>query len=280
VTRPGLDGVPETLLWTLYLRAAEARRPDAVLSDPKAVELVESLDYPFERQFGAADLGQWQALRALCFDQQIQRFLDEHPDGTVVALGEGLETQFWRVDNGRMQWVTVDVPEAVQLRERMLPARSDRQRMIACSALDEAWMDRVDPARGLLVTAQGLLMYFRPDQVHHLLSTCADRFPGATMVFDSVPPKFSAKTLRGEVRLGQGYRAPPMPWSVDAAERARIRALHPRLSGLHVLAFPRGRGFLYGRLFPLLNRVPAIRALDINRLPILCVRLGAPPPPS
>jgi hypothetical protein len=33
-----LEGVPETLLWTLYHRATEARRPDAVLRDPKAVE--------------------------------------------------------------------------------------------------------------------------------------------------------------------------------------------------------------------------------------------------
>ena len=35
------EGVPETLLWTLYHRAVEARRPDAVLQDPKAIELVE-----------------------------------------------------------------------------------------------------------------------------------------------------------------------------------------------------------------------------------------------
>jgi O-methyltransferase involved in polyketide biosynthesis len=33
-----LTGVPETLLRTLYHRAQEARRPDAVLHDPPAVE--------------------------------------------------------------------------------------------------------------------------------------------------------------------------------------------------------------------------------------------------
>jgi len=36
------------------------------------------------------------------FDEQVRRFLEEHPDGTVVGLAEGLETQAWRVDNGRM----------------------------------------------------------------------------------------------------------------------------------------------------------------------------------
>ena len=39
---PGLEGVPETLLWTLYHRALEARRPDPVLHDPAAVELVDA----------------------------------------------------------------------------------------------------------------------------------------------------------------------------------------------------------------------------------------------
>jgi hypothetical protein len=29
----------------------------------------------------------------------VRRFVAQHPAGTVVALGEGLETQFWRVDN-------------------------------------------------------------------------------------------------------------------------------------------------------------------------------------
>ena len=63
--RVDLEGVPETLLWTLYHRALEARRADAVLDDPKAVELVDAIDYPFEEHFGAGAGGQaqWQALR-------------------------------------------------------------------------------------------------------------------------------------------------------------------------------------------------------------------------
>ena len=60
-----LDRVPETLLWTLYHRAVEARRPDAVLRDPMAVELVERIEFPFEERFGSGErFSQWQALRA------------------------------------------------------------------------------------------------------------------------------------------------------------------------------------------------------------------------
>src|SRR4051812_39373294 len=150
-----LGGVPETLLWTLYHRAIEARRPDAILIDPQAVALVDAIDYPFAERFGGpAFVAQAQALRVQRFDTEVRRFLTAVPDGTVVALGEGLETQFWRVDNGRVHWVTVDVPETVEVRERLLE-HGDRQTLIAASAFDERWMDEIDPAHGLLITAQG-----------------------------------------------------------------------------------------------------------------------------
>jgi O-methyltransferase involved in polyketide biosynthesis len=50
-----LGGVPETLLWTLYQRSIEARRPDAILADPRAVALVDELDYPFAERFGGGE---------------------------------------------------------------------------------------------------------------------------------------------------------------------------------------------------------------------------------
>lgn len=120
-----LEAVPETALWTLYHRAVEARRPDTVLPDPKAVELVDRLDHPFAERFGGGGglLAQLQALRVASFDREVADFLARHPRGTVVCLGEGLETQYWRVDNGRAHWLSVDLPESIALRERLLPRR-------------------------------------------------------------------------------------------------------------------------------------------------------------
>jgi hypothetical protein len=69
------------------------------------------IDYPFAERFdGHGFLAQGQALRVQRFDTEVRRFVAANPDGTVVALGEGLETQFWRVDNGRVHWVTVELP--------------------------------------------------------------------------------------------------------------------------------------------------------------------------
>ncbi len=194
-----LQGVPETLLWNLYFRATEARRPDAVLRDPRAVELIDSIDYPFVQRFGKANplQAQAQALRALAFDLQVMDFLDRSPDATVVALGEGLETQAWRVDNGQVRWLTVELPETANLRRSLLPD-SPRHRILARSALDDAWMEQVDQTHAVLISAQGLLMYFQPDEVHRLIERSGERFPGAVMLFDAMPRWFSQRTLAGQ----------------------------------------------------------------------------------
>jgi O-methyltransferase involved in polyketide biosynthesis len=44
-----LSGVSETLLITLYLRAMESQRPDALIKDDRAVALVTQMSYDFDR---------------------------------------------------------------------------------------------------------------------------------------------------------------------------------------------------------------------------------------
>jgi O-methyltransferase involved in polyketide biosynthesis len=256
-----LEGVPETLLWTLYYRASEARRADRVLDDPMAVELLERIDYPFEERFGSAAevVAQGQALRALRFDQAIRRFAAAHPGGTVVALGEGLETQFWRVDDGRLRWLAVELPETVEVSRRLLPA-APRRRVLACSALDPAWMDEVDASRGVLVTAQGLLMYLEPADVERLIETVARRFPGSGILFDTVPRWWSRKATSGKMVTAGGFRAPPMPWGLDAGEQQALARRHPELAEVRDLRIPRGRGPFWGALAPLLLRLPVVRS--------------------
>src|SRR5699024_12227468 len=47
--KAALTGVSETALMTLRARAREARRPDAVLDDPMAITLVDSIDFDFAK---------------------------------------------------------------------------------------------------------------------------------------------------------------------------------------------------------------------------------------
>jgi O-methyltransferase involved in polyketide biosynthesis len=257
--RVDLDGVPETMLLTLWLRACEARRPDAVIDDPRAVELVETIDFPFAQRFGTDTgvSGQWQALRSRVFDAAVRRFQDGCPGGTVVALGDGLETTFWRTDDGRQRWLSVDLPETAEVRRALL-GEDARRRVWAGSALDDAWMDEVADAPGVLLLAQGLLMYLAPDDVRGVFDRAAARYPGAGFVFDTAPRWFAELSRRGLLRVPQtGYVAPPMPWAMDPLERWRLgrRASIDRLRELHL---PAGRGVALGAVYPLLERVPLL----------------------
>ena len=164
---PGLSGVSNTMLWALHNRAIEAARRDSVLDDPGSVHIHQSIDYDFDRHFGIPSGSL--AARAAGIDQALRQWIDRHPDGTVISLGEGLETQSQRVDNGRVRWLSVDLPEAISLRERFLTP-TDRFRHIAISALDPAWMDAVDPMADVFIVAQGLLMYLQPAMVQALFA--------------------------------------------------------------------------------------------------------------
>ncbi|MBD0695321.1 class I SAM-dependent methyltransferase [Streptomyces sp. CBMA123] len=266
--RPELEQVPETALWTLWHRALEARRPDTVLHDPVAVELVERIDFPFAERFGRTPLvSQLQALRAACFDREAADFLDRHPRATVVGLGDGLETQAWRVDNGRADWLSVDLPETARLRERLLPP-DDRRRILACSATDLRWADEVDPDpdRGVLITTEGLLMYLRPTEVRELIAACAERFPGGAMVLDAVPRWASRLAVRGKLR-DRHYQAPPMPFGMDADELGKLAQAHPAVTDVREVYPEGGRGLLRA-LLPAARRIkqrPSVVALRFTQ---------------
>lgn len=260
-----LKGVAETSLWTTYYRAVEGGHPQSVLPDLAAVTLVDRIDFPFEERFGGGDVGtlaQAQGLRTRRFDEEVRAHLGKHPAGTVVALGEGLETQFWRIDDEHVKWIGLDLPEVVALREVMLPS-DPRQRNIAASVLDASWMDEIDPREKLLFTAQGLLMYLRPSEVYGLIRRLAQRFPGSALVFDGVPLWYSSRTIRGQIVTESGYQVPEMLWGLGRDERVLLRSGIPGVAEVRETRLDRGRGILFGEIVPALSEIPGAR----HRLP-------------
>ena len=209
-----LSGVPETLLGNLGRRAAAARI--GALRDPVAIAVVDRLDYDFTDSTGGVRL---HTVRVATFDAAVRRFLGPHPAGTVVALGEGLETQFWRLDNGRVRWL----PETMELRRRLLPD-GPRQSSHSGSALDLGWVDGLGPADPILVTAQGLLPYFHRDEVHGLIAGIAQRLPGSVLVFDVVPEVMFDLVRRASGRE-RDLAVELWTWLFNPGERAAISAI-------------------------------------------------------
>jgi O-methyltransferase involved in polyketide biosynthesis len=234
-----LNGVSETMLWTLYDRACEARRSDGILVDPDSVRICDAIDYDFTRHFGDP-VGSF-AARAAEIDQLLRRWLERHPDGLIVSLGEGLETQAHRVDNGRMRWLTVDLPAAIELRKHFLPS-SKRFRHVAESVFESGWMDEIEPSPDVFIVVQGLFMYLEPEAVRRLFVQIVERFPGAEIAFDVIPRWFSRLTMWGVMQTPH-YRLPPMPWGIDGDEiTTRLHSWSSGIAALSMLEYrvPRG----------------------------------------
>ncbi|MGW0158451.1 class I SAM-dependent methyltransferase [Mycobacterium sp. NPDC003323] len=245
-----LTAVSETALLTLNARAHQARHRKPVIDDPMAIRLVDAIEYDFDK-FGRK--GQEMALRAVGIDRAATDYLSTHPAATVVALAEGLQTSFWRLvkalRNGSFRWLTVDFEPIIALREKLLPA-DPRITALAQSALDYSWMDRVDTANGVFITAEGLLMYLQPDEAMGLITECAKRFPGGQMIFDLPPVIVKKLTRKNGMRSSRRYRVPPMPFSLAPDELADLVNTVPGIRAVHDLPIPRGRGLLFGKLFP------------------------------
>lgn len=244
-----LSGVSETALMTLNGRAHQAGLPDAIIDDPMAITLRDSFDVDFTK-FGRQ--GQEMALRSLAVDQCALAYLRRHPKATIVALAEGFQTSFWRLDkavaNPQFRWVSVDLPPVIELREQLLPP-SPRIINLAQSALDYSWIDRIDGTDGVFITAEGLLMYLQPDQSMGLITECAKRFPGGQMFFD-LPPTIIKKVAPNGIRASKNYRVPPMPFSLSINELSALVGSMPGLTAVHDIPMPKGRGFIFNTVFP------------------------------
>jgi O-methyltransferase involved in polyketide biosynthesis len=211
--RIALDGVPETMLWTLHNRASEASKPNGLLRDPRCVEIYRAIDYDYERSFGPA--GPSHAVRSAIFDRLIEEFLGRFPDAVIVNLGEGLETQRYRVEvPPTAMWLSVDVPEAIAVRERFIEP-DEQHRHVAVSALDPGWIAEVPQDRPVFATAQGLFMYLEPEALAELLQTLAEQRTATHLAFDHIPEWFSERSLSEKgLQKTAHYRLPPMPWGV------------------------------------------------------------------
>ncbi|MHA7648323.1 class I SAM-dependent methyltransferase [Mycobacterium sp. ML4] len=259
-----LTGVSETALLTLNARATEARRgAGALIDDPMAVVLVDSIDFDFAK-FGPTR--QDIAIRARAFDDAAMSYLKTHPSATVVALAEGLQTSFWRLEaalpGSQFRWLTVDLPPIIEIRSRLLPS-SPRISVLAQSALDYRWMDSVDSSHGVFITAEGLLMYLQPEQSLGLIAECAKRFPGGQMLFD-LPPRWFSLFSRLGIRTSLRYKVPPMPFSLSVSEAAELAQTVPGVRAVRDIRLPKGRGLIFNTALSAVYRVPLLDPLRPN----------------
>jgi O-methyltransferase involved in polyketide biosynthesis len=186
----------ETLLPTLYGKALDSRKPDSILHDTVADEVLHRLDYDFTKldfpKGGDVSL----PVRAKHLDGWTREFIAANPECTVLHLGCGLDSRVCRIDPGpRVRWYDVDHAEVIDLRGRLYPARPGYT-MVPTSVTDLRWLEQVASDAPVLLVAEGLVIYLPEAEGLALFRAVTQRFPRGQLAFDAYSPFMLRLTSR------------------------------------------------------------------------------------
>jgi O-methyltransferase involved in polyketide biosynthesis len=248
------------MLIPLYARASETRQREPLLRDPHAVATVERLAYDFSRFRDPTRLRSL-ALRAAIVDEIARRFMRRYPFCTIVEIGAGLSARFERVDDSRVRWFDLDLPDVTSLRERFF-VETSRRSFIAASVLDTAWpaIVKADGYPPFLIVAEGVLPYLSVNEVKTAIGLVAEWLADAHVVFDTIPIT-PGRAIRN---VAPGVKA-QLAWTCE--DPAEIERWHP---GYRLM-----ESWTPGTLPPALQRrlpwsyrtaLAAIRVLDCSGL--------------
>lgn len=190
--KPVLNGTAETMLQCFYARAMHSKNPKNKFHDAKAEELVEKLDYDFSNAKKDTAMSGGIVARSVVFDELVGDFISKNPDCTVVNIACGLDTRVYRMDNGRLTWYNLDLPETIEVRDSVYQ-ESGRISTIACSVLDPAWTEQVKVRGKMLFIIEGLTMYMSAEDVKTMLGIIRDNFDNAYVCMETLCPWFVKK---------------------------------------------------------------------------------------
>jgi O-methyltransferase involved in polyketide biosynthesis len=264
-----LEGVSETLLITLYTRARESQRSDAMLKDNQSVEMVSRIDCDFSRLRLQGHDEVALILRVKKFDSLVRTFLGRNPGAAVVHIGCGLDTRFDRVDNGSVEWFDLDIPDVIILRQKLIQNENERCHTLAGSVFEPGWLEEVSrlKPRPFMFLAEGVFPYFEEAQVKSLFLTLRNQFPGSELVCDAHTP-FVIKM--DNLQLAMSKVSARLHWGLR-----RGKDVESWGEGIKLLEEwfyfsdpePRMRPYRWMRLFPLLGKSTGIFHYQLGMQP-------------
>ena len=214
-----LGVVEDTLFVPMLGRIYASEHCPQILYDKKALELknrlpLDLIEQNMQNQYTLLA----SASRSANMDRIIRDFLERRPNGAIVQLGCGLETTYYRCDNGRARWYAVDLPHVIEYRRGLLP-EPERECYISGNAFAKDWIKKVRDEvldTPILVIAGGLFHYFEENKVIALLRMIG-QFGNMEVVFDTVNRKGMAMMQKKYMRQ-IGHADAQMFFYVDAVE--------------------------------------------------------------
>ena len=193
-----LSGVPETMLQTVYARAKEPKTRGAI-TDNKAVELIDRLDYDFSMADKDAAMHSGVIARTIVLDKLVKTYLAGHGGAVVVNIACGLDTRCYRME-GYAHWYNLDLQETIAVRKKLLPETGTISQ-IAMSAMDDWGGEIAEQGTPVLVIIEGLTMYLSEADVQRIFEVIAGRFGSVTVFVETMNPmvvkSFKEKSIEG-----------------------------------------------------------------------------------
>jgi len=126
--------------------------------------------------------------RSKRFDLVVNKFIADHPAGTVVNIGCGLDTSYERIKCNSIHWYDLDLPDVIELKKKFQKA-TDNRKYISSSFLETKWFDNIVINDRILLIAAGVFVYFEESEIRDFVIRVADRFEDCEMFFDVTSPK-------------------------------------------------------------------------------------------
>ncbi|MCM1579346.1 MAG: class I SAM-dependent methyltransferase [Ruminococcus sp.] len=126
--------------------------------------------------------------RTILLDRMVREYIDKNPDSVIINIACGMDTRFYRSDNGKIRWYNIDLPVTINVRSRFLK-ESGRVVNIAKSATDESRADDIEKtAPSYLVVIEGLSMYLSKKDIKKILAIISGNFGNVTLYMETMSP--------------------------------------------------------------------------------------------
>jgi O-methyltransferase involved in polyketide biosynthesis len=185
-----LGDIQRTLFMPVWARAVETKKKNPVLVDMTALEIIETVDFDFSLMTdNLPEISQiaWIA-RCKRLDMIVTRFITDHPEGTVINIGCGLDTSYERISGKSVHWYDLDLPDVIELKKKF-QKETDNRKYISSSFLDTKWFDNIVIYDRVLFISAGVFVYFEEVEIKNFIIKVADRFDDCEMFFDVTSPK-------------------------------------------------------------------------------------------
>jgi O-methyltransferase involved in polyketide biosynthesis len=214
-----LGNIQETLLLPLWGRAVETKKEHPKLIDPKAIEIIENIDYDFSlitQTISPLSQLAWVA-RSVHIDKMISQFLTNHPQATIVNIGCGLDTTYERMVDKKVRFFDLDLPDVIVLRSNFFNDDT-RRKTITSSFLDFNWIKELKARENVLLLSGGVFYYLDENQIRKFFIFLADNFKNCDLFFDYASPLGVRVANKKVISAGGMDKTAILKWGVKKAE--------------------------------------------------------------